>query len=77
MKKIPSRVLTLIDELQSDALYSMLREDLCEDGCSRDVEGSSITCSDCVVQSDNAVAKKELRELLTKKGIRISIVKGD
>ena len=76
MRKIP-RVLIehALPNLNTDLLYSLLRKDMCESSCSGTIEGDSIGCHECVLSSDSNEATKEFRELATKMGVSISIVR--
>ena len=76
MKKIPRLLAEKVAEMQSDTLYESLRKKLCNTACSRDANGYGIECSDCIVLSDNSIAKTEFREYLTKHGINFNIVRG-
>ena len=76
MKKIPQVLIEhSLPNLNTDLLYSLLRKNMCAESCSATVDGDSIGCHECVLSSENEEATKEFRELATKMGISISIVR--
>ena len=76
MKKIPAALIqTSLPNLNTDRLYTLLRREMCGDSCTPTVEGDGIACHECILSNDNAEATKEFRELATKLGISINIIR--
>ena len=76
MKKIPSALIqTTLPNLNTDILYTLLRREMCGNSCAPTVEGDTIACHECILGNDSAEATKEFRELATKLGVSINILK--
>ena len=76
MKKIPAALIqTSLPNLNTDILYTLLRREMCGDSCTPTVEGDSIACHECILSNNSVEASKEFRELATKLGVSISIVR--
>ena len=76
MKKIPRALIEhSLPNLNTDLLYSLLRKEMCANSCSSTVDGDSIGCHECVLSGESDEATKEFRELATKMGVSISIVR--
>ena len=77
MKKIPQNLINIsLPNLNTDLLYSLFRKQMCESSCSSTVDGDSIGCYECILSGDNTDATKEFRDLTTKLGISINIIRG-
>ena len=76
MRKIPRVLIEVaLPNLNTDLLYSLLRKNMCGSSCSSTVDGDSIGCHECVLSGEGDEATKEFRELATKMGISINIVR--
>ena len=77
MKLIPRDLIgRSLPNLNTDTLYDLFRKRMCETSCSSTEDGRGIGCHECILFSDNAIARKEFRELVTKLGVSINIVRG-
>ena len=76
MKKIPAALIqTSLPNLNTDILYTLLRREMCANSCTPTTEGDGIACHECILSNEDREAAKEFRELVTKLGISISIVR--